>query len=139
MSPTLNLPAKLREEMTQNLNIIINSAANVDLAAGLDISVRLNVTGPLLLFKLARESPNFEVFVQVSTAYVNADRTGYVEEVLYPASNSHTNWQADYDKIINMSKLQLDKSSASILKGFPDAYTYSKRMAEEILNKVNMG
>jgi len=66
--------------------------------------------------------------------YVNADRTGYVEEVLYPAGNNSMNWRADYDKILNMSKLQLDQSGAAILKGFPDAYTYSKRMAEELLN-----
>ena len=80
MHTTLNLSNKLRTEITQNLNIIINSAANVDLSAGLDISIRLNVTGPLQLLKLARESPNMEVFLQVSSVFVNGDRTGYVEE-----------------------------------------------------------
>ena len=80
MHPTLNLSKKLRTEITQNLNIIINSAANVDLSASLDISVRLNVSGPLQLLKLARESPAMEVFLQVSTVFVNGDRTGYVEE-----------------------------------------------------------
>ena len=78
-----------------------------------------------------------EVFVQVSTVFVNADRTGYVEEVVYPAGNNSTNWQADYDKILNMSKHALHQSGAGILKGFPDAYTYSKRMAEEMLDKTN--
>ena len=74
------------------MNIIINSAANVDLAAGLDVSVRLNVTGPLKLLRLAKESPRMEVFVQISSVFVNCDRTGYVEEVMYPGGNNKINW-----------------------------------------------
>ena len=104
MHPTLNLSKQLRSEVTQNLNIIINCAANIDLSENLDTAVRLNVSGPLELLKLARESPCMEVFVQVSTVFVNCDRTGYVEEVIYPSGNNSTDWKADYDKIQNMSK-----------------------------------
>jgi len=43
----LNLTDKTRNELTQNLNIIINCAATVDLDAKLDTAVRVNVTGPL--------------------------------------------------------------------------------------------
>ena len=56
------------------------------------------------MLKLARESPCMEVFVHVSTVFVNCDRTGYVEELIYPAGNNGLNWQADYDKIKNMNK-----------------------------------
>ena len=104
MHPTLNLSEQLRSELTQNLNIIINSAATVDLAVNLELAIRINVTGPLKLLQLAQESPRMEVFVQVSSVFVNCDRTGYVEEVMYPGGNNSTNWQADYEKIQNMSK-----------------------------------
>jgi len=43
----LNLTDKSRNELTQNLNIIINCAATVDLQAKLDTAIRVNVTGPL--------------------------------------------------------------------------------------------
>lgn len=81
----MNLSQKLREEITQNLNIIINSAATIELDAKLDTAVRVNVTGPLKLLKLAKQSPKCEAFVQMSTVFVNSDRTGYVEETMYPS------------------------------------------------------
>ena len=43
----LNLTDKTRNELTQNLNIIINCAATIDLDVKLDTAVRVNVTGPL--------------------------------------------------------------------------------------------
>jgi fatty acyl-CoA reductase len=62
---------------------VINCAAIVDLNEKLDMSVRVNVTGPLNLLKLANESPNCCCFLQVSTSFVNSDRKGFVEERVY--------------------------------------------------------
>jgi alcohol-forming fatty acyl-CoA reductase len=42
-----------RDELINNVNIIINCAGNVDFNARLDIAMRINVTGPLMLLKLA--------------------------------------------------------------------------------------
>jgi hypothetical protein len=47
------LSAADREELINNVNVIINCAGNVDFNARLDISVKINVTGPLYLLKLA--------------------------------------------------------------------------------------
>lgn len=137
MHPNLNLSEQIRSELTQNLNIIINSAAVSDLTVDFDVATRINVTGPLELLHLARQSPRMEVFVQVSTAFVNCDRTGYVEEALYSGGNNSIDWQADYDKIQSMTSIKLKKKGASFLRGFPDVYAYTKRMAEEMLNRTN--
>ena len=61
-------------DLTQNLNMIINSAGSWELVDALDTAVLNHVTGPLMLLKLAEESPMFECFLQMSTAFVNADR-----------------------------------------------------------------
>ena len=53
MRSDLNLNEKTRSELVQNLNIIINCAATVDLNAKLDTAIRVNVTGPLQLLELA--------------------------------------------------------------------------------------
>ena len=84
--------------MSQNLNIVINCAATVDLQEQLDTAIRVNVTGPLSLLRLAKESPRIEAFCQVSTCYANSDRTGYVEEAMYPSQGA--NWEQDYEKIL---------------------------------------
>jgi len=78
-----------------DLNIIINSAASIDLQERIDQAIRINVAGPLQLLELAHSSPNFETFIQVSTCFVNSDRHGYVEETIYNKEN--VNWESDYD------------------------------------------
>jgi thioester reductase-like protein len=61
-APDLGLLPQVREELIQNLNIIINCAGTVEFDTRLDIATRINVTGPLKLIELAQQCPNFEVF-----------------------------------------------------------------------------
>jgi len=53
MREDLGLSEKLRKDLVKDLNIIINCAANLDLEARFEISLRANVGGPLKLLKLA--------------------------------------------------------------------------------------
>ena len=100
----LGLSNETRADLIQNLNIVINSAASMDFDEQLDVAIRLNTTGALLLLKLAEECPNIEAFLHVSTTTVNCDRTGYVEETLY---DSGIDWHAEYNKLVAMSKRDL--------------------------------
>jgi dTDP-4-dehydrorhamnose reductase len=43
----------MRQQLQNELNVIINCAGNVDFKAALDIAVKINVSGPLNLLKLA--------------------------------------------------------------------------------------
>lgn len=56
MRVDLGLTPEQRQELTQNLNIVINCAASVNLADKLDVATKINVTGALRLFELAQES-----------------------------------------------------------------------------------
>ena len=47
---------KTWDEIRASLNIIINSAATVDLQVPIDSAVRVNVTGPLQLMEMAQQS-----------------------------------------------------------------------------------
>ena len=126
----LGLTKQLRAELTQNLNVIINSAASINFDEQMDVAIRLNTTGALLLLKLAEESPQIEALLQVSTTTVNCDRTGYVEETLY---DSGIDWQSEYNKLVNMGRRDLDMMTKQILGKFPNAHCYSKRMTEHLL------
>ena len=59
----LGFSTELRQELTQNLNIIINAAASMDFDEQLDVAVRINTTGVLLLLKLAEESRDIEALL----------------------------------------------------------------------------
>jgi nucleoside-diphosphate-sugar epimerase len=116
------------------LNIIINCAANIELDEKLDIAVRVNVTGPLNLLKLANDSPGRCCFMQVSTSFVNADRKGFVEERIY---DSKVNWLQQYQKILSMSQRDAREQKLQIMGEFPNVSCYSKRMAEELMIHFN--
>lgn len=45
--------------LTETMNVIINCAGEVDLNPRLDKAIKVNVTAPLNLLKLAEQSKNF--------------------------------------------------------------------------------
>ena len=114
MRVDLGLTPTVRTELQQSLNIIINAAAHVNLKTDLESAVRTNVTGAHLLLMLAEECKNIEVFCHVSTCYVNADRTGYVEERLY---QGQVNWLDEYKKSLTVSKRDIKTSGIKSIIG----------------------
>ena len=71
----------------------------------------------------------------MSTSTVNCDRTGYVEETLY---DSGIDWYAEYNKLVSMSKRDLLAQSNVIIRKFPNAHCFTKRMTEHLLSSNNI-
>jgi hypothetical protein len=90
--------------LESQLNIIINCAGSVDFGTRLDQAVRINVTGPLLLLKLAENCKNFLGFCHLSSCYAISDRQGFVEERLYESS---INWESAYKQITAMTLVDI--------------------------------
>ena len=94
MKEGLGLSEEDFKELTENLHVMINCAASVDFNAPLKDAIDINVFGTLRMFDLAQKVKRLESFLHVSTAYVNADKPGFVEEKVYDLS-------ADPEKLIN--------------------------------------
>ena len=62
---------------------MINCAASVNFDDPLLEALNINYFGTLRMLDLAQNSKNIEVFTHVSTAYVNSNRVGQVEEKVY--------------------------------------------------------
>jgi thioester reductase-like protein len=135
MRKNLGLTQEQRDDLCQNLNIIINSAASVFKDEQLDLTVRVNAGGAIQLLKIAEDSPKFETFVQVSSVMVNCEKTGFIEESVY--SNIKYRWQDKYDEILALNKRDLIKNSTELIMPFTNAYSFSKRMAEHLLIEHN--
>ena len=78
----LGLTPAMKDELLQNLNIIINSAGCVEFDTRLDIQVDTNVRGPLKLMGLAQQCHQFECFTQISTCFAICDKIGFLDEKL---------------------------------------------------------
>jgi fatty acyl-CoA reductase len=71
----------------------------------------------------------------VSSAYVNADRTGYLHEKIY---ESKKDWANDYEKITNSRRTEISYNEKLFMGAFPNSMSYSKSMAERLLVERNV-
>jgi alcohol-forming fatty acyl-CoA reductase len=70
-----------------DLDFIINSAASVNFDDHLHDAIRINYQGTLKMLALAQKCKHLQTFVHVSTAYVNSNRRGFIEEKIYDIHN----------------------------------------------------
>ncbi|MDP6504046.1 MAG: SDR family oxidoreductase, partial [Planctomycetota bacterium] len=76
------------EHLCRNVEVLINSAAVVVFDERLDFAAQLNALGPSRLLNFAKKCEKNPVFIHVSTAYVNGQRLGDVNEVLFTPGRS---------------------------------------------------
>ena len=129
----VGLTPELLAELYPRLNFVIHSAAVVDFSERLDRAVELNVLGSLRLLEIAKRCAQMDGFVHVSTAYVNSNRRGWIEEKLYPLGYDPDEMLL---KIREMKEPELDKIAGSgLLAEWPNTYTFTKAMTEHLMEK----
>lgn len=130
----LGISAEDRAELVQELDILINCAASVNFDDPLLDAIQINYFGCMRMLELAKECRKLEVFTHVSTAYVNSDRKGFIEEKIYP-----TDKDLDPEDVINdilrMNPQYIIENEKNLIGNYPNTYTYSKSMAERVLAK----
>jgi len=79
----LGLSPEDRAELVRELDIIINCAASVNFDDPLLDAIQINYFGCMRMLELAQECQKLETLTHVSTAYVNSNRKGFIEEKIY--------------------------------------------------------
>ncbi|KAG5869973.1 hypothetical protein JTB14_027913 [Gonioctena quinquepunctata] len=91
----------------------------------------INVRPVRDLLHLAHQISELKSFIYVSTAYSNCTKK-VIEETIYPPS-------IDYEALICMSESlseeNMDKLEPMLLKKYPNTYTFTKQIAENIVGK----
>lgn len=132
-SEGLGISNDKRQELINQVQIVIHSAATLDFQETLRPTVNINLLGTRRVLDLGREIKKIEAFVHVSSAYVNSFLLE-TEEKLYPPP-------ADESTIINLVKSSTDEKlkelTPSILGNHPNAYTFTKHLAEHEVNKYS--
>jgi len=124
------------EMIAAKVHFIVHMAATVNFDERLDISTKMNVLGAVRMLALAQRSPKLQAFVHVSTCYVNYQRHGrqVVRETIYPLPFD----AEDMCKfILAQDPAVIPLASERMMKqyGFPNTYTFTKSMAEQILER----
>ena len=79
----LGISEDVRAILKRDVDVIINVAASVKFDEPLLDAIQINYMGCMRMLELAKECEKLEVFTHVSTAYVNCNRRGDIEEVVY--------------------------------------------------------
>lgn len=130
----LGLSDEDRLLLQENVDIIIHSAATVRFDEPLRVAVEMNVIAVKEVMQLAREIKNLEVFCHISTAYsqCNKSKDEEIEERFYPVDVTP-------EKIIDclswMTDDMVNGFTKSLIGDYPNTYTFTKALAENMLEK----
>ena len=130
LKPNLGLSAEDLRELCENTNIIINSAASVDFNQRLDQALQINTLGTLRVVDLAKSCKCLHAFVQISTAYVNCDKEGWIQEQIYPYSGDP---KEVLRSLLSIPVNLIERETPRVLGKYPNTYTFTKHLTEQLL------
>ncbi|XP_060831013.1 fatty acyl-CoA reductase 1-like isoform X2 [Bombus pascuorum] len=127
--PDLGVSQEDRSLLLEKVNIVFHAAATVRFNEPLHVAVNVNTKGTARVVQLWNELKHPIGFVHVSTAYSNAN-LDEIEEKVYTTSSKPSEVIEMCDKFDKTSINQIEKG---ILKTYPNTYTFSKNLAEQIV------
>ncbi|XP_041971197.1 putative fatty acyl-CoA reductase CG5065 [Aricia agestis] len=117
-------------QQLKEVSIIFHSAATVKFDEPLPAAVEMNIKSVIRLMDICDTLPKLETLVHVSTAYSNPERY-VVEERVYEPPTS-------VDKLLSVVECLpqhiLDTVTSKFISPKPNTYTYTKAMAEVVVN-----
>ncbi|XP_012250262.1 putative fatty acyl-CoA reductase CG5065 isoform X2 [Bombus impatiens] len=127
--PDLGLSREDRNLLLEKVNIVFHSAATVRFNEPLDVAVNVNTKGTARVIELWNELKHPISFVHVSTAFSNAN-LHEIEEKVYTTSLKPSDVIDICDKF---DKTSINVMEKRILKTYPNTYTFSKNLAEQVV------
>ncbi|XP_017102762.2 fatty acyl-CoA reductase wat-like [Drosophila bipectinata] len=137
LAPDLGLSEGDRRILTSEVQIVIHGAATVRFNEPLHVALAINTRASRLILQLARDMKQLVAYSHVSTTFSNCV-IFRVKEIFYPEHLT-----CGSDKVLAMSELvspQVLDGMESALKGsFPNTYTYTKALAEDVVLRESEG
>ncbi|KAL8491662.1 hypothetical protein ACS0TY_023308 [Phlomoides rotata] len=154
--PNIGMDAHSAHTIMEEVDVIIQSAATTAFNDRYDVSLDVNVYAPQRLMRFAKRCKNIELFVHISTAYVNGQREGVIyeeplimgqngrndnEELLFPLDLTYETSLAmkqciastKFDANMDLKRLAMERAE---YYGWHNAYQMSKALGEMAINEI---
>lgn len=119
------------DTLIENVSIIFHSAATVKFDESLKDAYEVNVMGTRHVLDLCKKLRNFCALVHVSTAYCNCDRV-QAHEIIYP----NPELPAEISEPVQCTGgSTANSTSGGLLERHPNTYTFTKALAESLVQK----
>ncbi|XP_066153901.1 putative fatty acyl-CoA reductase CG5065 [Euwallacea fornicatus] len=125
----LGLSDESRSMLIKEVNIIYHVAASVRFDDPLKDAIFMNTRGTREAVHLAEEVENLDVFLHVSTTYSHTDKE-VIEEKMYPPI---ADWRETIKTAENTDSHILNVFTPHFINPFPNTYTFTKRLAENVV------
>ena len=130
-APELGLTANDLKQVLSETSIVFHMAATVNFEAPLKTAVELNILGTQKVIDMCKKMPKLVAVLHLSTAFCGCDQE-VLEEKVYP-------WHQDPKEILKIAE-SMDKDKMELIKTemlgvHPNTYTYTKRLAELLVEK----
>ncbi|KAK9295404.1 hypothetical protein QLX08_010260 [Tetragonisca angustula] len=127
--PDLGISPADRTMLIHNMNIVFHVAATVRFNEPLNVAVNTNTKDTARVIQLCKELKHVISIIHVSTAYNNA-YLSEIEEKVYTTCLAPS---AVVDICESKDKTLIDLLEERILKMYPNTYTFTKNLAEQVL------
>jgi fatty acyl-CoA reductase len=141
----LGLSEEDRDLITSKATVILHMAATTRFTEHLQLSIEMNALGGLRVLRLAKQCSRLRALVHVSTCYVNCTLSGppgsdprEIDETIYPIRTlmrRHMDPYKTVSTIEGMTYEHAEKMTRKIISPYPNTYTFSKMLGEQMLQK----
>lgn len=139
--PNFGMPADVYRNLLDTVHIIYHSAATIKFKSHLRTAILTNLTGTLRTIEFAKALRQLSAYVYVSTAFCNSNRRGFIQESVYPSAQDpyemmqlaakESNWVA--------GGVDVDALTKELCDGHPNTYTFTKQLAENLIQREMAG
>lgn len=130
------LADEIRNELIENVNIILHAAADVRFDNTLQELSLVNLRGTRELLKLAEECKQLQMFAYISTAFSHCEQK-FIEEKFYDVAidpEEMIKIAEHYEK--NPDEAQsLEVLTDNLVAPWPNTYSFSKALSEELMRQ----
>ncbi|KAI4300652.1 hypothetical protein L6164_034003 [Bauhinia variegata] len=158
----LGIEEELSNVIADEVDVIVNSAANTTFDERYDTAININTRGPCRLMALAKKCKNLKLFLQISTAYVNGQRQGRIMERPFNIGETiarqnflskipqkflptldiegeiklSANYEANVEDNLLPQKMRELGLERARRYGWQDTYVFTKAMGEMMIDKL---
>lgn len=131
----LGLSTADRESLCSNVELVIHAGSDVRLDSSLGDVTLVNVRGTREMLRLAHNMKHLQGFAYISTAFAHSQRDR-IEEQFYDSP-------IDPDQLVHIvehlgaESEVLDVLTDTLTKPWPNTYTFSMAVAEELLKRAS--
>lgn len=130
-APGLGLSESDRQRLISEVSVVYHGAASLRLEADLKSAVQQNTRGTERVLQLCREMPKLEALVHLSTAFCHCEERLLEERVYPPLRDPH-----EVMRVVDfLDDASLRAITPELLGQHPNCYTFSKRLAETLVDE----